>query len=149
MTDRNNLRSYILQTIQNGELRSSIGRRPQVVVMRRENTYPPGFEIRNFPYSTGIARMLAQHIESDMNDHIQDLLTNVTDNVSVNVNRVANFTAEGEVGQCSICLNNIKKGDKFIRTMCTPEVNHCFHEDCINEWFKANTTCPNCRADLK
>ena len=148
MTDRNNLRSYILQTIQNGELRS-IGRRPQVVVMRRENTYPPGFEMRNFPYSTGIARMLAQHIESDMNDHIQDLLANVIDNVSVNVNKVANFTAEGEVGQCSICLNDIKKGDKFIRTMCTPEVNHCFHEDCINEWFKIQTTCPNCRADLK
>ena len=110
MTDRNNLRSYILQTIQNGELRSSIGRQPQVIVMRRENTYPPGFEMRDFPYSTGIARMLAQHLEADINDHIQDVLTNVIDNVSVNVNRVANFTAEGEVGQCSICLNNIKKG---------------------------------------
>ena len=44
---------------------------------------------------------------------------------------------------CSICLTNIKKSSH------TLSCNHTFHKDCIDEWLKNNSTCPNCRTTVK
>ena len=44
---------------------------------------------------------------------------------------------------CSICLTNIKKSSN------TLSCNHTFHKDCIDEWLKNNSTCPNCRTTVK
>ncbi len=43
---------------------------------------------------------------------------------------------------CSICYSKIEKKSK------TFSCSHKYHKICINEWFKNNTTCPNCRKDI-
>lgn len=39
---------------------------------------------------------------------------------------------------CSICLEPCVSGVKL-------ECEHEFHKECIQEWFKTNMSCPNCR----
>lgn len=71
-----------------------------------------------------------------------------TENDTDVVNTIPVYTAEGDVGECSICINNIQKGDEFRRLPCSDTVNHCFHRGCIDTWLKSNNTCPNCRSDI-
>jgi hypothetical protein len=42
---------------------------------------------------------------------------------------------------CAICL----EPDVDVVTHC----NHMFHKQCIHEWIKMNTSCPNCRTPLE
>ena len=58
------------------------------------------------------------------------------------------YKAEGDVGECSVCQEHIKKGEDFRRLPCSDTVNHCFHSKCIDQWLTSNDTCPNCRAKL-
>ncbi|KAL1487365.1 hypothetical protein MTO96_030979 [Rhipicephalus appendiculatus] len=48
----------------------------------------------------------------------------------------------GRATQCSICLDDLNGQTQEIRTSC----GHCFHEKCLQKWFKTDHTCPNCRA---
>tara|TARA_Y100000389_G_scaffold75672_1_gene72325 strand:+ start:491 stop:1195 length:705 start_codon:yes stop_codon:yes gene_type:complete len=60
--------------------------------------------------------------------------------------------------QCSICLDEFKLGDKYIRLPChgegnESEDNHVFHSDCdtcsgIKPWLERNNTCPMCRKEF-
>jgi hypothetical protein len=45
--------------------------------------------------------------------------------------------------ECSICLDNIEDTD-VKKLVC----NHCFHIDCIDQWFLRETTCPMCRIEI-
>lgn len=58
------------------------------------------------------------------------------------------YKAEGDVGECSICMENIKKDQQFRRLPCSDTVNHCFHRRCIDQWLATNSTCPNCRSEI-
>lgn len=42
---------------------------------------------------------------------------------------------------CSICLNDLKKGDQAVKLDCS----HSFHSKCIIPWFSNQDKCPNCR----
>ncbi|GMI40391.1 hypothetical protein TrCOL_g12950 [Triparma columacea] len=47
--------------------------------------------------------------------------------------------------ECSICLTKFDdSGDTIRKTPC----GHCFHQKCLENWFKCSRTCPNCRADV-
>ena len=100
----------------------------------------PNVEVRNRYY-----------IPTNMETFIQELDTyiqRVENNEKKEVTRIEEFVAEGDIGECAICQETIKKGDNFTRTACTDIVNHCYHTDCCSQWFKDNTTCPICRAEL-
>ena len=43
--------------------------------------------------------------------------------------------------KCSICLEIFRDGMNVAELRC----NHIFHENCINEWFDINFTCPLCK----
>ena len=84
--------------------------------------------------------------------NLLDVLTNLLEaepSESVAVDTIPVYTADGDLDECSICQDKIKKGDVFRRLPCSVTVNHCFHKDCIDPWLKTNTTCPNCRSNLK
>mmetsp|Transcript_6964 Transcript_6964/g.10988 ORF Transcript_6964/g.10988 Transcript_6964/m.10988 type:complete len:256 (-) Transcript_6964:423-1190(-) len=55
-----------------------------------------------------------------------------------------NARTEFGVDECTICL------ERFVDADCLRELpcKHCFHEDCLKPWFKAEHSCPNCRFDL-
>lgn len=59
---------------------------------------------------------------------------------------------------CSICLGNmdnvchpneISELNNSNESCKTMSCNHTFHTNCIDEWLKNNTTCPNCRFTIK
>ncbi|XP_038897361.1 RING-H2 finger protein ATL60-like [Benincasa hispida] len=44
--------------------------------------------------------------------------------------------------ECAVCLSELSEGEK---ARLLPICNHGFHVDCIDMWFKSNSTCPLCR----
>lgn len=44
--------------------------------------------------------------------------------------------------ECTICLTKIERPFK---TKC----NHVFHKECLDDWLKIKSNCPNCRKSLK
>jgi len=48
-------------------------------------------------------------------------------------------------GECSICLDNFKQGDKATTLACS----HSFHNSCISRWAHQQDSCPNCRRNIE
>ena len=46
--------------------------------------------------------------------------------------------------QCAICLTDFEDKDKVRLLSCT----HVYHDDCIGQWFEANSSCPVCKHNL-
>lgn len=58
----------------------------------------------------------------------------------------ANFNKEDiEKYECIICLVPFEKGDRLKLLFCT----HRYHEDCIIEWLKKKSICPNCNFNYR
>lgn len=57
------------------------------------------------------------------------------------------FTVEGSMGDCAICLEPLNIGDKMRRLPCST-VSHAFHTKCIDLWLKRSLSCPVCRARI-
>ena len=48
-------------------------------------------------------------------------------------------------GQCMVCLELFKKGDRIGKLVC----GHLFHKTCVFKWLKKNPTCPYCRTSVE
>ncbi|KAM7279352.1 hypothetical protein ACFE04_006486 [Oxalis oulophora] len=46
---------------------------------------------------------------------------------------------------CSVCLSEFEQGEDL---RLLPKCRHVFHVHCIDLWFKGNSTCPVCRANV-
>lgn len=62
--------------------------------------------------------------------------------------KVSTFKAEADLNECSICQEQIKKGQMMCRLPCQNTVSHAFHRDCVMPWLDKNNTCPNCRSKI-
>jgi hypothetical protein len=47
--------------------------------------------------------------------------------------------------ECSICIDTFISEEVIIKLDC----NHVYHKACIQEWFKNELICPNCRTQLE
>ena len=66
-----------------------------------------------------------------------------------NPSNVVHLVAEGDLGGCAICQENIKEKQNFVRLHCSELVNHMFHKECIMPWLNGgHSSCPRCRSDL-
>ena len=89
------------------------------------------------------------HINSiSYTDHIEEVVNNKYNKKDVS-NIISKFKSkeykgENDKHQCSVCLENIKKGEIITKLDC----GHIFHTDCINEWVSRDSTCPCCRVSL-
>lgn len=59
--------------------------------------------------------------------------------------RVATGTETTAAMYCTVCLNEMNKGEKY---RLLPNCHHCFHVDCIDVWFRSKSTCPLCRRNV-
>ncbi|KQK21769.1 hypothetical protein BRADI_1g62980v3 [Brachypodium distachyon] len=50
--------------------------------------------------------------------------------------------AEAGAVECAVCLAEMADGEKG---RLLPSCGHRFHVECIDRWFRANSTCPLCR----
>ncbi len=48
----------------------------------------------------------------------------------------------GGAKQCSICMDDLKAGEKVTRLPC----KHGYHHTCITEWLRNVSNCPVCKA---
>ena len=79
---------------------------------------------------------------------LQNLGTGTGEDNPVETTAIPMYTAEGDVSECTICMEQIKKNERFRRLPCSDTVNHCFHRQSIDEWLKTHNTCPNCRQQI-
>lgn len=49
-------------------------------------------------------------------------------------------------GDCAVCLAEFEHGEE---ARALPRCGHRFHVECIDAWFRENSTCPLCRADVE
>jgi len=42
---------------------------------------------------------------------------------------------------CTICLSSYTEGEQMKSLPCL----HCFHTDCLDQWFKVSCSCPTCK----
>ncbi|KAF8728623.1 hypothetical protein HU200_017889 [Digitaria exilis] len=52
--------------------------------------------------------------------------------------------AGSEKVDCAVCLAELADGEAAARLV--PGCGHGFHAECIEAWFRVNSTCPLCRA---
>ncbi|KAL5713965.1 hypothetical protein ACHQM5_015991 [Ranunculus cassubicifolius] len=55
------------------------------------------------------------------------------------------FDSCGEENSCSVCLEDLKVGQK-VRDL--PYCRHMFHPNCIDQWLTKHGSCPLCRRNL-
>ncbi|KAE8800153.1 hypothetical protein D1007_24447 [Hordeum vulgare] len=55
-------------------------------------------------------------------------------------------TAAVGTGDCAVCLAEFEHGEQ---ARALPRCGHRFHVECIDAWFRDNSTCPLCRADVE
>ncbi|CAL4930888.1 unnamed protein product [Urochloa decumbens] len=67
-----------------------------------------------------------------------------TSRLPVFVVRVAAAGSGAEKADCAVCLAEIGDGETTARLV--PGCGHGFHAECIEAWFRVNSTCPLCRA---
>lgn len=48
--------------------------------------------------------------------------------------------------QCSICCEDLKEGEEFIKLMIC---SHLFHKNCLEIWLKRKPLCPNCKRNIR
>ncbi|XP_073357787.1 RING-H2 finger protein ATL2-like [Aegilops tauschii subsp. strangulata] len=61
--------------------------------------------------------------------------------------RALTVAAAGDgAGDCAVCLAGLERGEDA-RTL--PRSGHRFHVGCIDVWFRGNSTCLLCRADVE
>ena len=46
--------------------------------------------------------------------------------------------------ECIICLEEYNNRDNIIKLEC----GHIYHKKCVEDWFKINSNCPNCRNSI-
>lgn len=61
---------------------------------------------------------------------------------------ILNFNYETYGEECPICLEIFEELDD-VRLLCTLQCGHSYHKKCINDWLLKDTTCPNCRIQIK
>ena len=123
---------------------------------------PPIIHINNnlFPiFNSNIGDNLTNNASLSINgeNNTSENNNGVTEEFKNNLEEIVTdeeFISKGK--QCSICLEDFKLGDKYIRLPCQTEnedEKHIFHsgnDTCsgIKPWLERNNTCPMCRTEF-
>lgn len=135
------LRSFIFSTIENGSTNFSVNHAHRGIVNELRQRHDFREEMR------------AQLRRAILNDfpQLRHLERPAVAFRTTANKKILQLRAEADIGQCSICLNDIASGDQFTRLLCNddPSLHHMFHTKCINVWFQSdNKTCPMCRCPV-
>eukprot|EP01112_Ceratiomyxa_fruticulosa_P023778 TRINITY_DN926_c0_g1_i1.p1 TRINITY_DN926_c0_g1~~TRINITY_DN926_c0_g1_i1.p1 ORF type:complete len:344 (-),score=68.02 TRINITY_DN926_c0_g1_i1:205-1236(-) len=49
-----------------------------------------------------------------------------------------------DVPHCTVCLSPYNEGEQLKSLPCL----HCFHTDCLDQWFKVSCSCPTCKDSI-
>jgi len=99
--------------------------------------------------SRGLLRLLAEFIEEQqlqqtMNQRSAGLNEEQINNIPLEKYLIP-LTGIEEPETCSICIDEFKQEQDLRRLPC----RHRFHKNCVDEWLKISSTCPNCKAELQ
>jgi hypothetical protein len=97
------------------------------------NIFEPSQPFLNFSDS-----FLNSIIQRSLND------TELNRDPNIKINLPYFVCEKVEEKKCSICQSNFCIGEKLVKSSC----GHTQHYDCLNEWVKYNSTCPECRKNI-
>ena len=55
---------------------------------------------------------------------------------------------EEKYDECAVCLDDLFEEDGRGDVSQIKQCGHCFHTECIKEWFKKDLSCPSDREPL-
>ena len=140
MSAENNLRRFVIQTINNGTVSRRLAPQHQQIVNELMN------RARERHYQRQVIRHLLTVglLRTNVNRTALEEGTN-----KPHKSRIFEFTSEGTFDDCcSICFEPMLQGQLLVRLQCSETVNHIYHNDCIKPWFETKANCPTCRSDL-
>lgn len=147
------LRTLVFSTIANGQVHPRLSSRHREIISELRQRHLERDIVRR-----SVRRRLNMHtFINPLAEHAPHLFNhgtaqnpiNVDEPAPVNPFHVVHLIAEGTLDDdCTICQEQIKKGQDFARLHCSDIVNHCYHKNCITPWLQKNNSCPVCRADL-
>ena len=141
MSAENNLRQFVIQTINNGTVSRRLAPQQQQIVNelmdRARERHNQRELVRNL-LTVGLLRTNGNRTA------LED------SNNKPHKSRVFEFTSEGTFDDCcSICFESMFPGQLLVRLQCSETVNHVYHSKCIQQWLHTKPNCPTCRSDLR
>ena len=138
MSAENNLRRFVIQTINNGTVSRRLAPQHQQIIN----------ELMNRARERHYQRQVIRHLLT-----VGLLRTNVNRSALEDTNkphksRIFEFTSEGTFGDCCVCFESMLPGQVLLRLQCSETVNHIYHNQCIKKWLETKANCPTCRSDL-
>lgn len=98
-------------------------------------------------------RSLTELMQQFNNDNVPNVTVNIAEAVenalrTNDVSALPEYKAEETLEECAICMEKIKKRQKFRALECSETIYHKFHSKCIDKWVKNHNSCPVCRAKV-
>ena len=140
MSAENNLRRFVIQTINNGTVSRRLAPQHQQIVNELMD------RARRRQYQRQVIRRLLSVglLRANANTETLESLPQRPDKA-----RLFEFRSEGDFDNCcAVCFETMLQGQVLLRLYCSETVNHVFHKKCIEPWFQTKANCPTCRSDL-
>lgn len=120
-----------------------VNTRNQIVVAHMRNTNNAMTLVRHYMQAEQRTQPLVVNIplQMDVSGNFFDAVPVVPTREQVNAALDNHIQVTETV--CSICQENVSCASR-IRSC-----GHCFHGDCIRQWFTMNPRCPMCRVDIR
>lgn len=92
-----------------------------------------------------VQNMLQQYQQhTNLEDHPVPLPEEILNEMKVLKYSIQKYSNEFNTS-CPICQEEFKENESIRDLLC----NHLYHQDCIDEWFSENVSCPVCRKDMR
>lgn len=98
--------------------------------------------------STSSSNRYQQNLTSSSNRYQQNSTSSSSHQRQNVLNKTAEFTMQEiprDNKNCTICLDEFQRGCSARRLPCL----HIFHSNCIEQWFREQSTCPICKTTVQ
>jgi len=89
---------------------------------------------------------LSHIVAALFNDNLMEPVVVAPSYTDISANTVVRRLEANSPENCAICQDQMLQ-DEEVRTI--RHCSHLFHKECIDEWFRSNVRCPNCRVDIR
>lgn len=89
---------------------------------------------------------LSHIVAALFNDNLMEPVVVAPSYTDISSNTVVTRLEANSSENCVICQDHMLQ-DEEVRTI--RQCSHLFHKECIDEWFRSNVRCPNCRVDIR
>ena len=112
--------------------------------------FPPRLAEQDFEnplfHSTFDTAGLSNIVAALFNENLMEPVYVAPSQADISANTAVTRLETNSPENCAICQDHLVQGEE-VRTI--RQCSHLFHKECIDEWFRSNVRCPNCRVDVR